>query len=146
MKMRMISLSILTILTLCLLNVTAASTSTSITVPHSKVVPEATALQPTKITITNYPPKQVKVGQDFDVTGRLTAGNTGLGNKLVYHDYRDNNGTWWWTWNFTTNADGSFTDSFHYETPGTHYLSYYFDGDNQYDWCASDVMEITAVS
>jgi hypothetical protein len=105
----------------------------------------ATAPQPTKITITNYP-KQVKVGQDFDVTGRLTAGNTGLGNKLIYHDWRDNNGTWWWSWNFTTNADGSFTDTFSFDAPGTYYDAYYFAGDNQYAWCVSDTMVITVVS
>jgi len=44
----------------------------------------ATAQQPTSITITDYP-KQVKVGQDFDIKGRLTSGNTGLGNKLIYY-------------------------------------------------------------
>ena len=105
----------------------------------------ATAQQPTSITIANYP-KQAKVGQDFDVKGRLTSGNTGLGNKLIYHDWKDDNGTWWWDWNFTTNADGSFTDSFHYSEPGTYYLAYSFEGDNQYAFCASDVMVITVVS
>jgi hypothetical protein len=147
MKTRMISLSILAILTLCLLNVAAASTSDPTTAPHSKKVTDATAQQPTSITITAYP-KQVKVGQDFDITGRLTSGNTGLGNKLIYHDFRDDNGTWWWDWNVTTIADGSFTDSMYYDSGGvgTHYLREEFWGDDQYAFCASDVMVITVVS
>jgi hypothetical protein len=145
-KKVIISLSILTILTLCLLNVAAASTSTSITAPHSKVVADATTLQPTNITITDYP-KQVKVGEDFNITGRLTSGNTGLGNKLVYlEQLNTTENKWYWYWNFTTNADGSFTDSFHYNVPGTFYVSYVFFGDAQYAFCASDVMKITAVS
>ena len=86
----------------------------------------------------------IKAGQDFDVKGMLTAGNTGLGNKLLYHDYYEN-GSWWWSWNFTTNADGSWIDTFHYNAPGTYYLSYYFFGDDQYAATSSESMTITVI-
>ncbi len=145
-KTRMVSLSVLALLTLCLLNVTAASTTNPAAAPHSKIVTDVKAQQPTSITLTDYP-KQVKVGQNFDIKGRLTSGNTGLGNKLVYHSYY-NNSTWYWEWNFTTNADGSFDASMWYDSTGvgTHYLREEFWGDNQYAPCISNVMEITVVS
>jgi len=143
-KTRMISLSILALLTLCLLNVAAASTTNPATAPHSKIVTDVKAQQPTSITLTDYP-KQVKVNQTFDITGRLTSGNTGLGNKLIYHSIRDN-GKWYWDWNFTTNADGSFDDSMSFPGVGTYDIREEFWGDNQYAPCISNVMEITVVS
>jgi len=91
MEKATISLSIVAILTLCLPNVAAATTSGPATITHSKIVTDATAQQLTNITITDYP-KQVKVGHNFAIKGRLTSGNVGLGNKLVCHSYH-NNGT-----------------------------------------------------
>lgn len=107
----------------------------------------ANALQQTKIMITNYP-KQVKVNQEFEVTGRLTSDDTGLGNKVMYYLWQDNNGTWWRDprVNFTTNADGSFTDTSSYNIPGTYNGAYKFPGDDQYATSKSDIVTITATS
>jgi hypothetical protein len=105
----------------------------------------ATDQQPTSITITQYPPKQVTHGQDFDIKGQLTSGGTGIGDKLIYHSYWDTTDhKWYWDWNFTTNPDGSFTDTFRLENPGSLTVRYEFWGDAQYAACVSDQLVITA--
>ena len=92
MKTRMISLSILAILTLCLLNVTAASTSNPTTAPHSKIVTDVKAQQPTTLTFTA--PAQVKVNEWFDVSGSLTAGGTGVSGATINCPRHCREGKW----------------------------------------------------
>ena len=117
--------------------VAAAAASTT----HAK------AQQQTKIVITDYP-KQVKVNQVFDVNGRLTSDDTGLGDKVIYYLWRDDNGKWWRdpSVNMTTDADGSFTNTGSYNTPGTQHLAYKFPGDDQYASSVSDIVTITITS
>jgi hypothetical protein len=112
----------------------------------SPSTPHAQAQLPTSITIGNYP-SQVKVNDNIDIKGQLTSGGTGLGNKLVFHDiYSANDNKWYWDWNMTTNADGSFEDQFSFTAPGTYQLAYFFHGDDQYAPCHSDPFTIAAVS
>jgi len=108
-------------------------------------VPHVNALPSTSIAIINYP-KKVTVGKEFNITGTLISGGTGLGNKVVYYELQNKDGEWVpGGWYVTTNADGSFIDgglsaggkdswSFRYE----------FGGDAQYAPCFSDVFVITA--
>ena len=128
-----------------LLAVLMIPTVMGITVTAVACTPRVKALSPTNITITNYP-KQVTVGKEFNITGTLTSGGTGLGNKVVYYELQNKDGEWVpGGWYVTTNADGSFTDgglsaghknfwSFRYE----------FGGDAQYSPCFSDAYVITA--
>jgi len=115
-----------------------------VTVAAATSTPHAKALPLTSITITDYP-KQVKAGQNFDVKGQLTSGGTGLGNKLIYHSYLDTTeNKWYWDWNFTTNADGSFTDTFSHNNPGPFTTRYEFWGDDQYAASTSEMIVMTA--
>ena len=107
-------------------------------------ISHAKAQQPTSLMVTFYP-KQVTHGKDFDVTGRLTSSGTGLGNKLIYHSYFDTkDNKWYWDWNFTTNSDGSFTDTFNIINSGPFTVRYEFWGDGQYAASTSDPITITA--
>jgi len=103
----------------------------------------ATDQQQTKITVTDYP-KQVKVGEDFHTKGQLTSGGNGLGNKLIYFDtLNTTDNQWYWYYNFTTKADGSFDDFGHWSKPDTYQCRYAFWGDGQYAASASDPFVIT---
>lgn len=127
------------ILAMMTIIVVEASSATATSVPH------VNALSPTSIIITNYP-KQVKVGNGFNITGSLSSGGTGLGNKVVYYELQSKDGQWVpGGWYVTTNADGSFIDSGlvagHKESWS---FRYEFGGDAQYAPCFSDVYVITA--
>ncbi len=94
--------------------------------------------QQTQIMITKCP-KKVMVGEIIKITGRLTTGGNGLGNKSVLH-YAKLSGT---EWKLRTNADGYFIDEFYCNVPSLQYVEYYFTGDIQYTSCMSDTIEIT---
>lgn len=101
-------------LALCMLNVTAALENKPIVMSHS-VTPHASALQPTKITIGNNYVDQVQVKDTVDIKGLLTSGGTDLGNKLIFLDYYSaTDNKWYWDYNFTTNAGGSFEDQLYF--------------------------------
>ena len=76
----------------------------------------------TRITITDYP-KQVNVGETFAIHGFLMRGDSGIGNAQIKHY---DNGNLLWT--VTTNTDGSFTDTFHFDQQGPHKIAYIFQG------------------
>jgi len=131
-SMRMIKevvmLSLLAVVSLCVLNIAAAS---SIANPYS-VDPSI------HLTVDSYP-KQVNVGQNFDIHGFLKRGDMGMGNVEIHH-VGDRGVT---LWTITTNADGSFTDTFHFSEEGSHYVSYcYIVG---YDVYISDGLFINAI-
>ncbi len=115
-----------------------------VTVAAAASTTYAASQQPTQITITQHPPQQVKVGEDFHTKGQVTSGGTGLGNKLIYYaQLNTTQNKWYWYYNFTTNSDGSFDDSGHYNKPGTYQCRYEFWGDDQYAASRSDTMTIT---
>jgi hypothetical protein len=111
-----------------------------VTVAAAASTTYATDKEPTQITITQRP-KKVMVGEIVKITGRLTSGGNGLYNKSIYHSSKTGN-EWWF---LRTNADGSFTDEFHYKLPSLQYVQYSFFGDDQYASCTSDTIEITVV-
>jgi hypothetical protein len=108
--------------------------------------------QPTSIAIDDLYPNQVltfnaKVNDTIDVKGLLTSGGTGLGNKLIFHDYYSaTDNKWYWDYNFTTNADGSFEDQFYFKYPGTHQVKYFFHGDDQFAPSGSNVVKVNVES
>ncbi len=132
---KMITTFLVSVMVMSVMGVTVAAAATS--------TARATALQPTQLTITDYP-KQVKVGQAAIVKGRLTSIGVGLGDKLIYEvtwDTTDHK--WYWDYNFTTDPDGTFIDNSSWNTPGTYTYRYEFWGDAQYDECYSQQLEIT---
>jgi hypothetical protein len=135
MRKGIITLSFVAILAFCMFNdVAAAPESTSTTVAHGAHVTDVRGYWwdiPKKpkppdplmyITITDYP-KQVNVGETFAIHGFLMRGDNGIGNVQIKHY---DNGNFLWT--VTTNTDGSFTDTFHFDQQGPHQIAYIFQG------------------
>jgi len=129
MKTRMISLSVLAILTICLLNVTAASPSNPTTASYTKIVTDVKAQQPTTLTFTA--PAQAKVNEWFNVSGSLTAGGTGVSGALI-NIQQLWQGKWNTFGNFTTDSDGIFVGTI--SSPATGYVQnrVTYDGNSQY--------------
>jgi len=117
----------------------------TVTICAAMSVPHVNGLSPTSITITNYP-KHTTVGNGFNITGSLSSGGSGLGNKVVYYELLNKDGQWVpGGWYVTTNTDGSFIDSGlvvgHKDSWS---FRYEFGGDAQYSPCFSNVCVITA--
>lgn len=93
-----------------------------------------------RLTITTYP-KQVKVGQKFSVHGRLMRGNNGIGNAKIRHL---GDGDFLWT--VTTKADGSFTDTFHFNKQGIEEIMYSYWGPSESDLYLSDMIWINVMN
>jgi len=134
MRREIITLSLVTISVFCMFNsVAAAFVSTSATAAHG-THPQIDVRSnwwdiPKKpkppdplvyIKITDYP-KQVNVGETFAVHGLLMRGDSGIGNAQIKHY---DNGNFLWT--VTTNTDGSFTDTFHFDRLGSHQIGYFY--------------------
>jgi hypothetical protein len=140
MKTRMISLSIVAILTLCLLNVVAASTSNPTTAPHSKIVTDVKAQQPTTLTFTA--PAQANVKEWFNVSGSLTAGGKGVSGAIIKWQQLWQ-GKWNTFGNFTTDSNGNFTGQIESPAAGDVQFRVTYDGDSQYAPAVSNVVTIT---
>jgi hypothetical protein len=129
--MRIISLSIAAILTLCVLNVAAASTSMPAITAHDAYLKDATAQQPTTIAITA--PTQVKANASAYANGTLTVGDKGISSAAVHLQWLDLT-----TGNWTTLSDGKTNDSGQFSIPVFLYFTakYTFrvtyDGDSRY--------------
>jgi len=111
-------------------------------VSHS-VTPNASALQPTKITIDDNYADQVQVK---DIIDKMTTHIAWYRSWqcLVFHDiYSVKDSGFRPNWNFTTNVNGSFEDQIHFNYLGTYILTYFFHGDDQYAPCHSEAIAIT---
>jgi len=116
MKTRIISLSILAILTVCLLNVATASATTPTAAP--KLVGDYLSV--------NYSSTAVYTGGTVYISGTLTNGyGYGLGG---YSGYLTSNGYYISNTNFYTNADGSFSAWVTFHAPGTYFIAVNCDG------------------
>jgi ABC-type oligopeptide transport system substrate-binding subunit len=113
---RIISLSILAVLTLCLLNVAAASNIPT-AVPHSTIVTGVKTdvnvkQSPSTLTINAASGNSINGSVTITFSGRLTDANSnGIGGQTGYLTESDN-GLFWVTMggtNFTTKADGSWS-------------------------------------
>jgi hypothetical protein len=111
-------LSLLATVSLRMLNIAAAS---SIANPHSA---SDSSIQ---LKVTDYP-SQVNVGQNFDIHGILTKDNIGIGNAQVSHGELGQSS---FMWTVTTNGDGSFTDTFHFNEQGGHAIYYTYIAGNK---------------
>lgn len=115
-----------------------------VTVAAAASTTYATDQRPTQITITSYP-KQVKVGESFNIVGQLSSDGQGLGDKLIYFNFwNTTDHTWYWLLNFTTNPDGSFTNIIVIPVPGSQTYRFDFWGDDQYAPCVSHQIVVTA--
>jgi len=140
MKTRMISLSILALLTLCLLNVAAASPATT---PHSKIVTDVKTVTPTRLMFTC--PTTAQVNQSYAVSGSLTAGGKGVGSAYIWPQCVLNGQ--WYTFGhpYTTDFNGNFADTWTSSVVGVQHFRVIFFGDyaGQYAASVSKVVTVT---
>jgi len=128
-RKRLICLSIVAIVVFCALNVATATTSKYSTAIHSKIVTDATAQQPTTLTLTA--PANATVDENFDVSGYLTAGGTGVSGRIINVQVQE--GGQWKTFRFvTTDSNGFFTFTFIAQKGGDLNFRITYDGDSQY--------------
>jgi len=122
MKTRIISLSILAILTACMLNVAVASAATPAAAP--KPVGDTLWVQ--------YSSSAVCSGGTVYFSGTLTNGyGYGLGG---YSGYLTGNGYYISNTNFYTNADGSWSVWLTFNTPGAYNIVVNCDGMSSGVW------------
>ena len=143
MKTRMISLSILTLLTLCLLNVAAASTSNPATAPHSKIVTGVKTMTPTRLTFNC--PTTAQVNQSYAVSGFFTVGGKGVGGAYIWPQcVLDGQ---WYTFGhpYTTDFNGKFADTWTSSEAGVQHFRVIYLGDyaGQYAASVSNVVTVT---
>jgi len=142
MKTRIIGLAILALLTLCLLNVAAASTTNPATAPHSKIVTDVKGQQPTTLTFTS--PAQVKVNESYTVSGSLTSGGTGVSGATINFQYQYlDSGRWVTLWTDTTNSNGNIADKVAAHQTGDHHNRLTYDGNSQYAPAVSNEVVVT---
>jgi len=141
-RIRIISLSIIAMLTLCVLNVAAASTSKPTIAARDAYIKDATAQQPTTIAITA--PTQAKANVSVYANGTLTAGGKGIAGAVVHLQWLDLT-----TGNWTTLSDGKTGDGGQFSVPVFLYFTaeYTFrvtyDGDSRYAPSVSNEVMVT---
>lgn len=152
MRKRIISLSIIAILSLCSLNVAAALESKPTATIHGGYTTSATAQQPT--TLVFYAPPQAKIFEPTPVSGYLTTANgTGIADaRIVIQQFSLFGDSKWHLLAivFTTGKDGHFSDTVVvfpkiFATKGGYHFRATYDGDGQYAPSVSNEV-IVAVS
>ncbi|HXY87132.1 MAG TPA: hypothetical protein VEG44_01690 [Candidatus Acidoferrales bacterium] len=140
MKTRMISLSILALLTICVLNVAAASSATA---PHSKIVTDAKTVTPTRLMFAC--PTTAQVNQSYAVSGSLTIGGKGVGGAYIWPQCVLNGQ--WYTFGhpYTTDFNGNFADTWTSSVAGVQHFRVIYFGDyaGQYAASVSHVVTVT---
>ncbi|MGB8310968.1 MAG: hypothetical protein WCE81_03770 [Halobacteriota archaeon] len=125
---RMISLSILAILTLCLLNVATASTINPATAPRSKIVTDVKAKQ-THYELTFNAPQVVYYARTFNVSGTLTADGTGVSGAHIDSQEQNPKLGGWWTFGngYTTDSNGNYYGWMELGDRGEHFIRANYD-------------------
>ena len=142
MRKGVMTFSLIAIVTLCALNVAAASVSKPATAVYSNDITSARAAQSTTLTLTA--PTNVKVNQAFNVSGYLaTASGNGIAGAVV--DVQYNNGTAWVAmWNVTTDSSGHLSDTWGLSQAGATSFRLAYNGDSQNAASVSNEVTITA--
>lgn len=129
-------------LTLCVFNVAAASTSKPTIAARDAYIKDATAQQPTTIAITA--PTQVKVNVSIYVNGTLMAGDKGIAGAVIHLQWLDLT-----TGNWTTFIDDKTGDNGQFSTPvplfftAEYTFRVIYDGNSQYAQSVSNEIKVT---
>ena len=140
MEKKLLSLWLTAILTLCILNVAVTPTGKPTIVAHGEYITDAIAQQSANLTITA--PAEANVNVTFSLTGRLTAGNSGIDNALVNMQWLNDSGSWITFGHPTTSSDGSFIVYIGPYSVGDLYFRVTYDGDSQYAPSVSDAVKV----
>ena len=140
MKTRMISLSILALLTICVLNVAAASSATA---PHSKIVTDVKTVTPTRLMFAC--PTTAQVNQSYAVSGSLTIGGKGVGGAYIWPQCVLNGQ--WYTFGhpYTTDFNGNFADTWTSSVAGVQHFRFIYFGDYAGQYAASVSNVVTVI-
>ena len=141
MREGMMSLSLIAVVTLCAFSVAAASVSKPATTAIGSDITGARAAQSTTLTFTA--PANVKLNQNFQISGSLTsASGTGIPGAVV-DEQTYYNGTWYSMWNVTTDNSGHLSDTWQLQQAGAYNFRLSYSGDSQNAASVSNVVTIT---
>ena len=142
MRKGVMSLSLIAVVTLCALNVAAASVSKPATAFYGNDITRAQPAQSTTLTFTA--PTNVKVNQSFKISGYLTtASGNGIAGAVV-DEQTYYNGAWVAMYNVTTDSSGHLSDTLGLTTSGAYNFRLAYNGDSQYAPSVSNEVTITA--
>jgi hypothetical protein len=154
-RIGILGLLIIAMLSLCVINVTAASTSRPTMVTHNGYATQGT--EPTKMVLGIASPGgslshsiTVEVGGKYDVVGMLAVKNTvvGIGGATINFQISGNQQTWSPLTSVTTISEGKYIGMFGVfgikaSTPCHVYFRAIYDGDSQYAPTVSNAVELT---
>jgi hypothetical protein len=141
MRKGVMSLSLIAIVTLCVLNVAAASVSKPATAAYGNDITSARAAQSTTLTFTA--PANVKLKQNFDISGYLTtASGNGIAGVVV-DEQTYYNGAWVPMYNVTTDSSGHLSDTWALSQEGAYNFRLSYNGDSQNAASVSNQITIT---
>jgi hypothetical protein len=143
MRKGVMSLSLIAIVTLCALNVAAASVSKPAIAAYGNDITSARAAQATT-TLTFTAPANVKLNQNFNISGYLTsASGNGIAGAVV-DEQTYYNGTWVSMFNVTTDNSGHLSDTWGLSQAGAYNFRLAYNGDSQNAASVSNEITITA--
>lgn len=147
MRKGVISLSLIAIVTLCAFNVAAASVSKPATAAYGNNIASTRTQQPTTLTpttLTLTAPANVKLNQNFQISGYLTtASGNGIAGAVV-DEQAYYNGNWVAMYNVTTDSSGHLSDTWGLSQAGAYNFRLAFNGDSQNAASVSNEVTITA--
>jgi len=129
MKKVVICLLAVTLLSLCVVNVTAALPRNQTATPHSKNVTDLKTTIPTTLTFTC--PTLVNVNEPFGIGGSLTAGGKGVsgahinGQVMLQEQWTTFSG-------YTTDGNGNISGTISTNYTGLRFYRLSYDGDDRY--------------
>ena len=129
MKKGLICLLVVTALSLCVVNVTAALPRNPTAAPHSKIVTDVKTTVPTTLTFTC--PTQVNVNEPFGIGGTLTTGGKGVsgahinGQVMLQEQWTTFSG-------YTTDSNGTISGTISTDYTGLRFYRLSYDGDARY--------------
>jgi len=137
-------LVVATVLSLCVVNVTAALPSNPIPAPRSKNITDVNTTVSTTLTFTC--PTQVKVNEPFSIGGVLkTEGGSGVSGAQIDVQVVKQ-GQWTTISGYTTDSGGNIVGSITVNSIGLYRYRLVFPGMGQYDSTVSDVEMVTVSS
>ena len=133
---------VVTVLSLCMVNVTTALPRNQIAAPHSKNVTDVKTTIPTTLTFTC--PTLVNVNEPFGISGSLTAGGTGVCGAHINGQVMTQ-GQWTTFSGYTTDSNGNISGTISTNYTGLRFYRLSYDGDAQYAPSASNGVVVYAL-
>jgi len=142
MKKGVICLLAVTLLSLCVVNVTTALPRNQTATPHSKNVTDLKTTIPTTLMFTC--PTLVNVNEPFSIGGSLTAGGNGVSGAHINGQVMTQEQ--WTTFSgYTTDSNGTLSGAISTNFTGLRSYRLSYDGDARYAPSASNAVVVYAL-